>query len=853
MSFYNSIQRIAACAWFISLLGAIGLSQQLVTIPPLTPRPYHPALSDFRIATSEIIPETESAQDLVFSDAISAAPANEGIDKIVAPPLTTLLHQQIGLRDVATRQTYINGRASHGFQLISGPSAVWMPGKWTVSIHGALLSLTVEQIALHKPQGFVEVIVVKNESSTSRRVELFSIEQPSIARPDVWGYSPTFPVNQSADKCAFQDSVLIHENQNGGVAIASRGMSQYGSNSLTAMTSELLTGTAERQRGDMHCGVSAGLWRLNLTAGSQATVNVVITISSNSKQAAAEARAVLINPTKAVSEAIHSMQVDLNRWFDKLPALASPSPALSRFYYHAAAQLFYDCWRLGKTFLLNPWYPVSGRDSGGMNLYAWDVQYAALTFTFLDPQSLRDILKALPGAPLTEHYSIEPLQGKGLGPFYGYDAYAYTSAVDQYLRTTGDKTLLNERVSGKTILDWLITLATWGERDKDPDGNDLLDYGNDSNLLELKKTGDGPGYLNEVPSPNGERVYVYLTVADLMESADPDTYREKIIHFRDMAGRVSKALNDVLWLDKEGWYGTRQRDGSVIPVDTVQVFELLRFPGLVSRERASRLVAHLNDSEFVGQWGIRSMSIKDRLYDYNDHDWAGAMSYVGTGPELSADLFSAGFPDQGWMALQKILWWPDHLAVYPQGIANDDYTFRYPQAAQFGGRIGGGRSNAMVSCAGVEAVLRGVFGLDLGRDGSIGVSNNQLSVSGSSALAIPFRGRIWTVTQTYDGLSLRSNEGFEASFFEHDGFVRVKVSDTRITVGMKSRAVHTGRLSVSLGYLAHVLGVQRPKQLRFSMNGVRVWPQYVAGKAVFATQTDADAEEELEITNGDSH
>ncbi len=57
---------------------------------------------------------------------------------------------------------------------------------------------------------------------------------------------------------------------------------------------------------------------------------------------------------------------------------------------------------------------------------------------------------------------------------------------------------------------------------------------------------------------NGERVYVYRTVANFLEHVVPQQSQETVRHLRGMADSVAKAVNQVLWLDKEGWYGTKQ-------------------------------------------------------------------------------------------------------------------------------------------------------------------------------------------------------------------------------------------------------------------------------------------------------
>jgi hypothetical protein len=839
--------RFVRIGWFMSVFTGLMLAQKPLRLPSATPGPYHPTLSDFRIDASQILPEVDSDQNVVFSDTISAIPGESGVDKIVAPPFTVSLRQQIGVRDGSTGQCFFSGHPIRGFRLVGTPSGVWEPGQWTASMRGSPFSLTVEQIAIDRPTGLVEKIVIRNESSRRRTFQIFSIQQPKIGRPSEWGYNTAFSSDTPAATVSSVHDALIHSNAFGAIAIASRGISVSGYHSLDDAVADLTQSIPGSNATEGPHEISAISWNLMLDPGVQATVYAVIMVSPDSNQAAASVEHVLDAPAELIRKSRSHMQAELTSWFERLPMLTA-SPAISRFYYHAAAQLLYDRWELGSTFVLDPWYPVSGRDSGGMNLYAWDVQYASLALSFLDPAALRTILMALPAAPLTEHYSIEPLHGAGLGPFYGYNPYVFTSTVDQYLRTTGDWSVLTEQTSGKTLLDWLVLLAEWGEKDRDPDGNGLLDYGNDFNLLELHKTGAGPGYVNEVPSPNGERVYVYRTVADFLEHVASQQNQTTIRHLRAMADSVSTAVNKILWLDRDGWYGTKQRDGSVVPVYSIQIFELLRVPGLVPREHAEKLMAHLNNGEFIAPWGIRSMSIKDRLFDYDDHDWAGAMSYTGTGPELSADFFSSGFPAQGWLALNKILWWPDHLAVYPQGITNDSYTFRYPQSERFGGRVGAGRTNLIASCAGVDAVLRGIFGLDLGTDGSIKVANNQSATSGPLALAVPFRGKLWTVTDSRAGLSLHSNDGFDAAFFRDDGSMRVHVADTSVTISLSSRTAHPGRISIGLDYLIRTLGAKNKSDLRFQADGTPVTPTFAEDRAVIATQTEASAEQHIEIT-----
>ena len=72
-------------------------------------------------------------------------------------------------------------------------------------------------------------------------------------------------------------------------------------------------------------------------------------------------------------------------------------------------------------------------------------------------------------------------------------------------------------------------------------------------------------------------------------------------------------------------------------------------------------------------------------------------------------------------------WSSDVCSSDLQGIANDDYTFKFPQSAPFGGRVSAGRTNEIAGAAGVGLIVKGLFGVKPGRDGSIRFSTGRRS------------------------------------------------------------------------------------------------------------------------------
>jgi hypothetical protein len=791
------MKRILWTTVLVSGFLAIPGNAQRIDFERLTPRPAVLSPADLRLPDSRMLPLGETYfptyRHVIFSGSVAGIPKNEGLDRLTAPPFTAVLLQSFALIDRSNGAIYCDGQTSGSASVISPAALVWEPGRATISTDTSIGHLRVEQTALRTPQGFVLRVWVHNPGRNKRSVVLATLQQPTIRRPREWTYAEQFPANVALPVPARADGdIVVHDNGDGAVAFALAGASAVAAPSRKAA----LDLAVENKSGGE--GAASALYRsIELAPGDSRTFFVVIAIATSHAAVLDAVRQVMVDPTVATEKAREQMENDIRNWLTRLPALSHTDSRVVRFYQHAALQLLYDRWKVGGTFILDPWYPTVGLDSGGMNSYAWDIDYAAIPFALLDPAGMRSMLVAQLGAPLTEHYSIEPLRGEGTGPFYAYSPYAFTSAVDKYIRATGDRSILRERIKGKTVLEWLITLAQFGEEDRDPDHSHLLDYGDDHSLLEIKTTGNGPGYIHQVPSPNAERSFVYETLADILEEEHDTEHAALVPRFRQQAAEVRRAINQILWVEDIGWYGTRQKNGKVVPVYSIQVFDLLRIPDVAPPERAKRLVAHLNDDEFLGPWGPRSLSMKDRLWDWRDHDWSGPMTYIGDGPQLVADLYQAGFIEEAWKVLERILWWPEHLAVYPQGIANDDYSSRIPQSKSFGGRISAGRINEISGCVGVEAIIRGLFGVRPERDGSIGFSSGRRPQDGPMALAYPFRGRTWTVTQRREGIDVLRDDGFGATLLREDGSLWFRVTAQSAVVRVAARSGGPGRLIIT--------------------------------------------------------
>ncbi len=146
---------------------------------------------------------------------------------------------------------------------------------------------------------------------------------------------------------------------------------------------------------------------------------------------------------------------------------------------------------------------------------------------------------------------------------------------------------------------------------------------------------------------------------------------------------------------------------------------------------------------------------------------------------------------------ERFLWWPEHIAVYPQGVGNEDYTSKFPQAAPFGGRISAGRTNEISGSVGVEAVVRGLFGVEPGRDGSIRFRAARRPQDPPMALAYPFRGHTWSVTQRKEGIDAAREDGVSVTLFREDGALWLGFGRAGMTICASARSGGAGQLAIS--------------------------------------------------------
>lgn len=376
----------------------------------------------------------------------------------------------------------------------------------------------------------------------------------------------------------------------------------------------------------------------------------------------------------------------------KVPKLAG-SAGLETFY-QKGLQTFLSCrWEVPE-FISSPWYAESGIDGGALNNYCWGIAYISRMMSMIDPDAVRKLIVAYAKADLRKTYALNPADGKGMGVLYSYNYYSIARATYDYITITGDLDILNEKIGPQSFLDYLYGFCLSRENlTSDPE---LIDFGDNSNLLELRKTSD---YCHFTPSPNAERLLIYRYLNDFYSWSGKSTPD-------DLAQRAEKLKNVIgsrLWDSKNNWLFSLDVNQQNRTAYSIQIFDVLR-TGALTIDQESGIVSHLNTREFLSEYGVHSLSKTDVGYDPTDVDWGGPGVYAGDAPELAEDLLNAGFVDQGIDVLKRILWWGE-FPYFPQAVRADRMGYRED-----------GRPNEIAGLAATQSVLFGLFGISVGND-----------------------------------------------------------------------------------------------------------------------------------------
>jgi hypothetical protein len=537
------------------------------------------------------------------------------------------------------------------------------------AIYGVSSGLTI--IPLCDSRGILVKVTLHNTLNHEISVPAEWLENGSIGTSFNWEWFPPYAMKSKPE------NVHVKTNQN---------TLEFRNDSTVALVKSSEFKTNPNQTNSLS-------YQITLNSNEKKSLTLVILLGTDIDKLNKNADKILLNPEKIIFDAFDRYNKMLNGFESKAPKLSGRSPELNAFYKKGLLTFSTCRWEVPE-FISSPWYAESGIDGGALNNYFWGVVYVSRLMSMIDPAAVRKLLVAYVNSDLQKTYSLNPATGKGMGVLYSYNYYSIARATYDYITITGDLGILHEKIGRETYLDNIYRFCLSAEDLKtDPE---LIDFGGNQNLLELKKT---TGYCNFTPSPNAERLLIYRYLSDFyfwLGKLTPDNLSIR-------GEKLKTVFRSKLWDSENNWLYSLNSAFQPRTVFSIQIFDVLR-TGVLEKIQQEAIVAHLNTREFLTEWGVHSLAKTDEGYDPADVDWGGPGVYAGDAPELIEDLFHAGFVSQGIDLLNRIIWW-GQFPYYPQAIRADRIGYRED-----------GRPNVIAGLAAPQSIIFGLFGISVGKD-----------------------------------------------------------------------------------------------------------------------------------------
>jgi len=377
--------------------------------------------------------------------------------------------------------------------------------------------------------------------------------------------------------------------------------------------------------------------------------------------------------------------------------------------------------------LLNPYYSTGSVIGGCVCSYLWDFASGWELFPLVDPAALREHIKTFLKINLTRHFAFNPMSGTGWGPWYYINQEKIVFLIYYYVQSTGDKEFLQQTVEDKTIIEWVVFQALVGDRLEE--NANLVDYGNGNHHLELRRE---YRYDNYLPDMNLRRYPVYLAAEKLCALAE----HQIDVDLRDRAEKLKQVIHEELWSDEHKWWFFLDSEKNKHLRYTMQLFKLIG-SGAISDDEESALIDHINEEEFLSEFGFHSMSKLDRAYDQIDIDNGGGGACCIFPPQILERLYKAGYPQKAEDILQRILWWGERMPYWSDSLVANTIDYRKDTPLQ----------NAIGAVSGAQAIIFGMFGVSVDFEGNITVNPVPPTYSNSIALnGLKIRGNTIDIT-----------------------------------------------------------------------------------------------------------
>ncbi len=393
--------------------------------------------------------------------------------------------------------------------------------------------------------------------------------------------------------------------------------------------------------------------------------------------------------------------------YSKLPCFHSENVDLEALYNRSLVHLLMNRWEVPE-FVLNPYYSTGSVKGGCVCNYLWNFGEVWEILPLYDPEASREHIKQFLKGDLTSHFAFNPIDGQAWGPWYPVNQEKIIGSIYYYVLLTGDKEFLHEEVAGKTTLDWVQFHASVGDDLSKPVA--LIDYGPGNHHLELRR---GYPYNHVMPDLNGRRITNYWMADSLSNLVNNDSTGTS-----DRQEQLRQLLVKELWDPKVQWFAFMDDKGNRDLRYTIQMFKLIGTHAIPPVQDTG-LLSHLNDAEFLSDYGLHSLSKTDIAYDQVDIDNGGGGACTCFPPQIIERLYRAGYPDKADDILERILWWGKKMPYWGDSIVANHQDYRKDTPLQC----------TLDGAAVAQCILFGLFGIQASPNGDLRIKPNGVSFS----------------------------------------------------------------------------------------------------------------------------
>jgi hypothetical protein len=363
-----------------------------------------------------------------------------------------------------------------------------------------------------------------------------------------------------------------------------------------------------------------------------------------------------------------------NGFFEgNLPVLRTEDPTLRRNYYMGVVTML---------LMLRDQLPYSrrvflagGPRYGASVMFIWDTGMMDTLFALLEPTVMREYVMKTLQWDLDKYLAFDYYGNRAFGYRYVANYPMLFRIATTYLRVTGDRAFLNQKVGSRTVLDQLDRLAMHYRDYLMADGG-LADFGGDPwHFLECV-----PTYIHATAGFNAAYVTMLRDMADLYEYEGKKSLAEQR---RTAAERLVSAIYPQLYVAGKGFWQSRYPNGRQFDMRHCLDFQFVAqgigadLPAPVRKEMRDFVTKEL----LMEKW-MRAQSLQDPAAEQSgrpDHGPMGA--YSGWPPETIDGLCHLGF-------------WKDALDFYRrceaathEGAFSQGAEFYGPRKKEYGAPV----------------------------------------------------------------------------------------------------------------------------------------------------------------------